>query len=62
MLSPYMLACSSGGSMIRKMDNLASQMIQKVGAENVHNFTIGNPRVPPPKEYTEALKEIAAQE
>jgi aspartate aminotransferase len=48
--------------MIRKMDNLASQMIEKVGAENVHNFTLGNPRVPPPKEYTDALKEVANEE
>lgn len=62
MLSPYMLKCSSGGSAIRRMDNLAQQLAKEHGADKIHNFTIGNPRVPPPKAYTDALKEIAAEE
>ena len=44
------------------LDNLAEQMIEKVGGENDHNFTLGNLRVPPPKEYTDTLKEVANDE
>lgn len=57
-----MLACSSSGSMIRKMSNLADELVEKHGLDAVHNFSIGNPRVPPPPEYYAALKEIAATE
>ena len=57
-----MLKCSSGGSAIRKMDNLAQELAKKYGDEKIHNFTLGNPRVPPPKEYSEALLEVAKDE
>lgn len=62
MLSPYMLKCSKGGSAIRKMDNLAQKLAKEHGAEKIQNFTIGNPRVPPPKAYLDALKEVANEE
>jgi len=62
MLSPYMLKCSSGGSAIRKMDNLAQDLAKKYGDDKIHNFTIGNPRVPPPQEYYDALREVANEE
>jgi len=48
--------------MIRKMDAIGQEKAKEVGDENIHNFSIGNPRVPPPPEYFEALKEIAATE
>jgi len=62
MLSPYMLKCSSGGSAIRKMDNLAQKLAKEHGDDKIHNFTIGNPRVPPPQEYFDALREVANEE
>lgn len=62
MLSPYMLKCSSGGSLIRKMSNIADELVEKHGLDAIHNFSIGNPRVPPPEEYYQALREIANTE
>jgi aspartate aminotransferase len=57
-----MLKCSTGGSAIRKMDNLAQGLAKEYGDDKIHNFTIGNPRVPPPQEYYDALKEVANEE
>jgi len=62
MLSPYMLKCSSGGSAIRRMDNLAQALAKEHGGDKIHNFTIGNPRVPPPKAYKDALIKIANED
>jgi aspartate aminotransferase len=33
----------------------------KYGPENVYDFTLGNPNVPPPSEFGDALLEVAAQ-
>jgi aspartate aminotransferase len=57
-----MLKCSTGGSLIRKMSNLAEDMAKEHGSDKIQNFSLGNPRVPPPKEYFDALREIANTE
>jgi len=44
------------------MSNLADEMGAKHGCDKIHNFSIGNPRVPPPQAYFDALKEIAGTE
>lgn len=44
------------------MNNIALEMEKKHGEDSVFNFTLGNPRVPPPKEYLDALIEVAADE
>ena len=62
MLSPYMLKISSGGSAIRKMDNLAQKLAKEHGADKIQNYTIGNSRVPPPQAYLDALREVANEE
>jgi aspartate aminotransferase len=62
MISPYMLKCSTGGSAIRKMDELAQKLAKEHGDDKIHNFTIGNPRVPPPQKYFDVLKEVASTE
>ena len=62
MLSPYMLSVSSGGSLIRKMSDRADKLIEEHGLDAVHNFSLGNPRVPPPQEYFDALIAVANEE
>jgi aspartate aminotransferase len=62
MLSPYMLRCASGGSVIRKMSNRAEALIKEFGSDKVYNFSIGNPRLPPPQAYIDSLHRVAAVE
>ena len=54
-LSPYMSELCQNTSAIRKMDEIAKEMVQKYGEESIHNFSIGNPRVPPPEEYDKIM-------
>jgi aspartate aminotransferase len=44
------------------MSNLADEMAVQHGADQIHDFSIGNPRIPPPKAYTDALREVASTE
>ena len=54
-LSPYMTELCQSSSAIRKMDEIAKEMVRKHGEDAIHNFSIGNPRVPPPEEYTKIM-------
>ena len=54
-LSPYMTELCQGSSAIRKMDEIAKDMVKQYGEESIHNFSIGNPRVPPPEEYNQIM-------
>ena len=56
-LCPYMCELCQSTSAIRKMDQIASKMEEKHGKGCVHNFSLGNPRVPPPKEYEQIMIE-----
>ena len=56
-LSPYMTELCQSSSEIRKMDKIAKDMRQKYGKDAIHNFSIGNPSVPPPEEYTKIMVE-----
>ncbi|WP_321531904.1 pyridoxal phosphate-dependent aminotransferase [uncultured Desulfuromonas sp.] len=51
--------CITQSSWIRKMFEQGAQLRAKFGAENVYDFTIGNPSVEPPKAFHAALKELA---
>lgn len=44
------------------MSAIGEKLAEKHGDNAIHNFTIGNPRVPPPAEYCAALREVAEQE
>jgi aspartate aminotransferase len=44
-------------SAIRKMDQIASEMEAKHGKGCIYNFSLGNPRVPPPEEYDKIMIE-----
>ncbi|ABC77442.1 pyridoxal phosphate-dependent aminotransferase [Syntrophus aciditrophicus] len=48
-------------SWIRKMFEEGLIYKKKYGPENVYDFTLGNPNVPPPSEFGDALLEVAAQ-
>ena len=39
------------------MDEIAKEMANKYGKDSIHNFSIGNPRIPPPEEYEQILIE-----
>jgi aspartate aminotransferase len=54
-LSPYMTELCQSSSAIRKMDQIAKEMVKKYGEDSIHNFSIGNPRVPPPEEYEKIM-------
>jgi aspartate aminotransferase len=49
----------SRSSWIRKMFEEGERLRQEFGAENVYDFTLGNPDVEPPKAFAAALKELA---
>jgi len=46
-------------SWIRRMFEAAAELKAKYGAENVFDFSLGNPDVPPPPAVAEAVKQIA---
>ena len=50
---------SKGASVIRKMFEEGIQLKAKYGAENVYDFTLGNPDLDPPDEVVKAVKEVA---
>ena len=48
-------------SWIRKMFEKGAELKERHGAENVFDFSIGNPNLDPPAEFQKALKTVAAQ-
>lgn len=51
----------SRSSWIRKMFEQGSRLKAEHGSKNVFDFSIGNPNLPPPKEFQNALEIVAAQ-
>ncbi len=49
-------------SWIRKMFEEGAMMKAKYGAENIFDFSLGNPDVPPPSKFTEVLQNLAAND
>ena len=46
------------GSTLRAMFEEGKKMRKEFGAENVYDFSLGNPSVPTPPEFNDALKEV----
>lgn len=46
------------GSVIREFFTYANKKAAEIGAENIYNFTIGNPSVPVPQEFTDYMIEM----
>ena len=59
MISKKMAEALKGGSEIRKMFEEGGRLKAIYGADNVYDFSIGNPDLEPPKEVFDALKELA---
>ena len=49
-------------SWIRKMFEEGARLKAQHGAENVFDFSLGNPDLPPPPEFKKALQSLAAQD
>ncbi|MBE5763432.1 MAG: pyridoxal phosphate-dependent aminotransferase [Clostridiales bacterium] len=58
MISKKMVGLVKGSSVIRAMFEEGKQMAKKYGAENVFDFSLGNPNVPAPKAVNENIKKI----
>ncbi|MBR4343017.1 MAG: pyridoxal phosphate-dependent aminotransferase [Lachnospiraceae bacterium] len=58
MISKKMENMVKNGSAIRAMFEEGKKMADKYGAENVYDFSLGNPSVEPPKEITEAIETV----
>ncbi len=57
-ISTKMRAFAEKSSWIRKMFEEGAKMKAEYGAENVFDFSLGNPDVPPPPEFNKVIKEI----
>jgi aspartate aminotransferase len=56
--SRKMLALAEKSSWIRKMFEEGTRMKEKFGAKNVFDFSLGNPDVPPPPQFSQVLLEL----
>lgn len=62
MISDKMTGFVNNSSAIRAMFEEGKRMAAVCGAENVYDFSLGNPNVPAPAEVEKAIKEILAEE
>ncbi len=60
LLSTSMEAAVAGSSMIRKMFEQGLELKRRFGADNVYDFSLGNPDLPSPSGTRAALEAIAA--
>ena len=52
----------TGASWIRRMFEEGAELKKKYGPENVYDFSLGNPNLPPPAKFEEVLKELVGSE
>jgi aspartate aminotransferase len=62
MISEKMKQLASNNSVIRAMFEEGQNMAREFGAENVYDFSLGNPSVPAPVAVKDAIREILDQE
>jgi len=58
MISEKMKKLAENNSVIRAMFEEGQQMAREFGAENVYDFSLGNPSVPAPEAVTQAIRDI----
>ena len=51
-----------GKSVIRQLSEFATERGKEIGYENVFDYSLGNPSVPAPKEFTESLIKLLQNE
>lgn len=61
MVSEHMLELGRHSSVIRDIFEYGNRRKAQIGAENVFDFSLGNPNVPAPQVVTDALLELVAQ-
>ncbi len=62
MISEKMVSLVKNSSIIRAMFEEGKKMAKEFGAENVYDFSLGNPSVEPPKEVKDAILDIVNNE
>ena len=62
MISERMVGLVKGSSVIRAMFEEGKKLAAQYGAENVYDFSLGNPNVPAPGEVNEAIKAVVDEE
>ena len=62
MIADKMVGLVRNNSVIRAMFEEGKQMAAKYGAENVYDFSLGNPNIPAPAEVKDAILEIMNEE
>ena len=62
MISEKMIGLVKNSSVIRAMFEEGKRLASIYGAENVYDFSLGNPSVEPPKEIKEALMQVINEE
>ena len=62
MISEKMKRLAENNSVIRAMFEEGQQMSREFGAENVYDFSLGNPSVPAPAAVKEAIRDILQDE
>ena len=62
MISEKMKAYVAGSSAIRAMFEEGKKMAEKYGAENVYDFSLGNPSIPAPERVKDAIIEVLNEE
>ena len=58
MISEKMMNLGKKSSVIREIFEYGKKRKSEIGAENVFDFSLGNPSVPAPAEVTEIMKEF----
>jgi aspartate aminotransferase len=53
-------ATIAGSSWIRRMFEEGAELKKKFGPENVYDFSLGNPNLPPPDKFNEVLRDIVS--
>lgn len=62
MISDKMIGFVQGSSVIRAMFEEGKNMAKEYGADNVYDFSLGNPNVPAPNMVSDAIKDIINEE
>ena len=62
MTAKSMMPYVEGNSAIRAMFEEGARMAAEFGAENVYDFSLGNPSVPAPEEVNQAIRDILDEE
>ena len=61
MIAENMKGFVAGSSAIRAMFEEGKRLAKEFGAENVYDFSLGNPNVPAPEKVNESIREILAE-